>query len=328
MPDPEGAAQRLATLQAQREVVPSDPELSGRWHRHGVPSPVARWNYHPEYEVHLITTGTGWFVVGDCIDIFTAGQLVLVGSNVPHHWISDLEPGERLPQRDVVFQFHPDWIERCSQLLPELGRLAAVLQQSRRGIEFSGSAREAATVQLHAIGSTSGAERLSHIFGLFGIFADSTEDERHLLAGEWVAAQGQHVDRAAQHRIDLAFDFIFTHLGDPDLRLAAAADHVGMSEWAFSRYLLGSAASVSATRSAVSGSARPASCCAGPPFRSQPSPTGSAMPICPTSTASSGLTTATRRVSTAAEAASGRDGPMENGALGSQQTTGRRHRLV
>lgn len=236
MPGPEGAAQRLATLHAQREVVPSDPELSGRWHRHGVPSAVARWNYHPEYEVHLITAGTGWFVVGDCIDIFTAGQLVLVGSNVPHHWISDLEPGERLPERDVVFQFHPDWIERCSPLLPELGRLAGVLQQSRRGIEFSGLAREAATAQLHAIGSTGGAERLSHIFGMLGIFADSTEGERHLLADEWVAAPGEQADRAAQDRIDLAFDFIFTHLGDSDLRLAAAAAHVGMSEWAFSRY--------------------------------------------------------------------------------------------
>src|SRR4051794_14990942 len=101
-------AQRLATVGAAREVVPKDPEVSARWHRHGVPSPYSRWNYHPEYEVHLIRIGAGRYVVGDRIDTFSAGQLVLVGSNVPHHWISDLEPGEVIADRDVVFQFHPD----------------------------------------------------------------------------------------------------------------------------------------------------------------------------------------------------------------------------
>ena len=121
MPQSEQVAHRLATIRAAREVVPSDPDHSARWHRHGVPSPFSRWNHHPEYEVHLITAGTGWYVVGDRIDVFAAGQLVLVGSNVPHHWISDLAPGERLPERDVVFQFHPQWIDRCADLLPELG---------------------------------------------------------------------------------------------------------------------------------------------------------------------------------------------------------------
>jgi AraC-like DNA-binding protein len=37
-------------------------------------------------------------------------------------------------------------------------------------------------------------------------------------------------------RVDLAFGYIFAHLGDADLRLADTARHVGMSESAFSRY--------------------------------------------------------------------------------------------
>lgn len=57
------AALRLATIRAAREVVPSDPSLSARWHMHGVPSPFSRWNHHPEYEVHLIRFGTGRYIV-------------------------------------------------------------------------------------------------------------------------------------------------------------------------------------------------------------------------------------------------------------------------
>ena len=131
-------AQRLATIPAAREVVPSDPRLSARWHMHSVPSPYSRWNYHPEYEVHLIRFGTGRYIVGDRIDAFSAGQLVLVGSNLPHHWISDLEPGEIIADRDIVFQFHPDWIRRCQAVLPELSDVNPLLKRSARGIEFTG----------------------------------------------------------------------------------------------------------------------------------------------------------------------------------------------
>jgi AraC-like DNA-binding protein/mannose-6-phosphate isomerase-like protein (cupin superfamily) len=235
MPETEQVAHRLATVRAAREVVPSDPNHSARWHRHGVPSPFSRWNHHPEYEVHLITAGTGWYVVGDRIDVFAAGQLVLVGSNVPHHWISDLGPGERLPERDVVFQFHPQWIDRCADLLPEVATLRSLLNQSRRGIEFIGPTRDAATEHLQAIGATEGAARLAHVFGLLGRMADSPEAEQRFLAAEWSAPRSDQADGAAD-RVDLAFGYIFAHLGDPDLRLADTARHVGMSESAFSRY--------------------------------------------------------------------------------------------
>ena len=230
----EQTAQRLATIEAAREVVPSDPNHSARWHRHGVPSPYSRWNYHPEYEVHLITAGSGWYVVGDRIDVFSAGQLVLVGSKVPHHWISDLAAGERLPERDVVFQFHPQWVDRCADLLPEISSLRTLLDQSRRGIEFFGRTREAASTHLQAIGTTEGATRLAHVFGLLGRMSDAPAEDRRFLAAEWSAPRSDH--DAGVDRIDLAFGYIFAHLGDPDLRLAETARHVGMSESAFSRY--------------------------------------------------------------------------------------------
>ncbi len=229
-------AKRLAEVRAAREVVPGDPDLSARWHRHGVPSPYSRWNYHPEYEVHLITAGTGWFVVGDCIDIFTADQLVLVGSNVPHHWISDLEPGQQLPERDVVFQFHPDWVAACAAQLPELGKLESVLRESRRGIAFDGAARHTAARHLLAIGATTGPTRLAHIFGLFGAFVDAGEGEKRLLSDQWSTGQLRYPESGAADRIDLAYSYMLSHLADPDLKMRDAARHIGLSESAFSRY--------------------------------------------------------------------------------------------
>ena len=67
------------------------------------------------------------------------------------------------------------------------------------------------------------------------MLSDAREDERRFVAAEWTASRSEHEDGAAD-RVDLAFGYIFAHLGDPDLRLAGTARHVGMSESAFSRY--------------------------------------------------------------------------------------------
>ncbi len=231
-PLPVVVARRLATVPAARELVPTDPGLSARWHMHGVPSPYSRWNYHPEYEIHLIRSGTGRYIVGDHIDTFAAGQLVLVGSNLPHHWISDLAPGEVIPDRDVVFQFHPQWVQKCQDVLPELSGLQALLKKSARGIEFTGETALRAAQDLHAIGDHQGPRRLQHIFGLLGLLADSPDADQHTLTKEWLPPL---TDESAADTIDRALTFILDHLTD-DVRLASVAHHVGLSESAFSKY--------------------------------------------------------------------------------------------
>ena len=66
------------------ECISQDPKFSFYWHCHDFPAPIARWNYHPEYELHLIRYSSGHYFVGDYIGRFEPGNLVLVGPNIPH----------------------------------------------------------------------------------------------------------------------------------------------------------------------------------------------------------------------------------------------------
>ena len=180
--------------------------------------------------MHLIRSGTGRFVVGDHVGTFRAGQVVLVGSNLPHHWISDLAPGERIEGRDVVFQFHPQWFEDCLALLPELNAVVPLLRRARRGIEFLGAAASAAVAPLTAIGATGGVARIEQILGLLEILAAAPAAQTRLLATPWVPP----ADLAGTEWIDQ----VLTELAenpDPDLRMASVAARVGLSESAFSR---------------------------------------------------------------------------------------------
>jgi len=225
-------AERLLGMRANREVIPEDPNHSVRWHEHDYPSPVARWNYHPEYELHLIRKGTGKFIVGDHIGTFEAGHLALVGSGLPHDWVSDLKPGEVLQGRDVLIQFDGKWVERAASIVPEMAEVKPLLEQSSRGIEFLGRSARAAAVSLEAMGTSTGLQRLQHLFDVLAILSRAPESERRYLADEWFRPQ---LDGQAAAVVDLVLEYVFSnHAGS--VRMSEAAALVGMSEPTFSKY--------------------------------------------------------------------------------------------
>ncbi len=191
-------AGRLVGTPAARELVPTVPGQSARWHIHDYPGPYCRWNYHPQYEIHLIQHSSGRFIVGDCIDTFAAGQLTLIGSNLPHHWISDTVPGEHVSDRDVVFQFHPTWVAGCRRLVPEFAALDPLLRRAARGLAFDPDTAHAATPHLMAIGDRTGLERLAAIVGLLTVTrAGSSRTDPH--AGQRAAVPTDR-HRRSRHR--------------------------------------------------------------------------------------------------------------------------------
>lgn len=222
---------RLLQRRAPLELVPKVVGLSARWHTHDYPGPYCRWHYHPEYEVHLIQRGTGTSIVGDHIGRFGPGHLVLVGSNLPHHWISDLPAGERITERDVVLQLHPDWIAECQRLLPELGSIQGLLERAARGVEFDGRVAEAAATELVAVGHSVGTRRLGHLLNLLTLLDEAPPDEARLLASPWTPS----LDGAqASDLVDATLAYIFGHLED-EVSMAKIAPLTGLSPSGFSR---------------------------------------------------------------------------------------------
>jgi AraC-like DNA-binding protein len=225
-------AERLLGIRANREVIPADPNRSVRWHEHDYPSPLARWNYHPEYEVHLIRKGTGKFIVGDHIGTFEAGHVALIGSGLPHDWVSDLEPGQVLERRDAVIQFDGKWIQQCAAVMPELAEVRQLLDQSARGIQFLGTTAADAAASIEAMGASEGLARLRHLITLFTVLAGSPPEDRRYLADEWFRPQ---LDGQAAAVVDLVLEYVFNHHAG-SVRMSEAAALVGMAEPTFSKY--------------------------------------------------------------------------------------------
>ena len=196
---------------------------------HGFPTPLARWHYHDEYELHLITATSGKAFVGDWIGQFQPGHLVLTGPRLPHNWVSMDLPQDGVPQRDWVIQFPHVPIEQASAHIPEMREVMPLLERAKHGIEFFDMG-ERALGYWQRIKATQGLVRLGVFCEFLGALAEC-KDYR-LLSN----APIQSVDNDAQlDQINAILSRITDNLAD-DLSAADLAQELGMNESRFSRF--------------------------------------------------------------------------------------------
>jgi AraC-like DNA-binding protein len=196
---------------------------------HGFPTPLARWHFHDEYELHLITASSGKAFVGDWIGPFQPGHLVLCGPRLPHNWISLDLPECGIAERDLVIQFRHEPIAQAAAVIPELAEVLPLLERSRHGIEFFGLSERA---HAHWIG-------VKHSRGVrrFVAFSDFLADlarctDYRLLSDVQVEGEGDAIE---VEQINTIVDRITSDLAQP-LSSAEAAACLGMSPSQFSRF--------------------------------------------------------------------------------------------
>ena len=211
------------------EVVICPPAESFRWFAHDYPHHLAKWHYHPEYELHLTGAGRGVMMVGDHLGEFEPGCLVLTGPNVPHNWVSAIAPGEVLRGRDVLVQFTQGWADRVTGLCPELGALRQLFEDAAWGVEFTGATARAGQALLAGIGPARGAERVILFLRLMDRLARDPADRRRLSR---LAPNAAPADLPPE--LDRAMRFIMERHAEP-LSLAGVARHCGLAPQAFSR---------------------------------------------------------------------------------------------
>ena len=128
---------------------------------HGYPFRTVRWHFHPEYELHLVTSTIGNRYVGDHIGPFVPGDFVLVGPNLPHNWISNVGPGETVEERCIVLMFSQECISGCLSLFPELRFVERLLKEASQGLKFGASLSERAEPLMRELLQSEGARRIS-----------------------------------------------------------------------------------------------------------------------------------------------------------------------
>lgn len=100
------------------------------------------WHYHPEFELTLITHGSGTRLVGDHREDYHPGDLVLLGPNLPHTWFSDRAGRTSKAHQAMVIQFLPGAFPPEVLAMPEFRAVGVLLSRAAQGVRFNGRAAQ------------------------------------------------------------------------------------------------------------------------------------------------------------------------------------------
>lgn len=201
-----------------------------RYLQHGYPSDLVRWHCHEEYELHYIAETRGKVFIGDYIGNFSANSLFLVGPNLPHNWISELDANKQVPVRDLVVNFSHDFIQNCAGNFPEMQSMQGLWENAQFGIEFlDPKVIEAAKQYFEEIALFTGFKRLTRFWSLLELLSTSKQI-RMLSRSSEHTSTGKKVLKQMSHAITYITDNF-----DADISQEEVADLVNMSNTYFSK---------------------------------------------------------------------------------------------
>ena len=191
-------------------------------------SPLIRWHYHEEYELHLIVETSGKVFVGDYIGGFEPGHLVLTGPLLPHNWISTDSHKQDVPIRDRALQFSDEPLRKASEVIPEFNDLLSLLERASHGIEFIGISDQVAARMKHIKEST-GIARFTEFLQLLQEL--SRHDQYNLLSSTKIHSFDADDSLNQIHEV---VDYITENYGTP-FNMTEICERFGMSSSYFSR---------------------------------------------------------------------------------------------
>lgn len=189
-----------------------------------VPQFEFKWHYHPEYELTLITKGKGKRLVGDNYGNFEAGDLVLLGSGLPHTWSSDRFQEKKVSA--VVIQFSDEFIRKFLTL-QEFNKISRLLASSDRGLFFPDSKK--LSVELEKVPEQNG---IGKITSLLTILQKLTGLKSKRLSSEYFNAVKSE---ETENRINKVCQFIQKKAAE-NISLAQIAGLIHLSRSAFSKF--------------------------------------------------------------------------------------------
>ena len=124
-------------MKPHRELIRHPQNASWRFYLRELEALPFEWHYHPEYELTLTVQSSGERYIGDHIEPYSSGDLVLTGPNLPHSWAS--QPGLGGVHRVYVLWFRQQWVTDLARQFPEFEPLQQLFLQSHRGLAWSKS---------------------------------------------------------------------------------------------------------------------------------------------------------------------------------------------
>ncbi|MFC5410109.1 AraC family transcriptional regulator [Larkinella bovis] len=160
------------------------------------------WHYHPELELHYVIRGEGVRFIGDNVSNFSAGEILLVGENLPHTWRCNeayLQENADLKVEAILMQFRPDCFGRDFLNLAETQSIRRLYERALRGLLIKGKTSEKVADLLYSAVEARPLQRLIILLSILEILAQS--DELETITSEQVFYQSNELETVRLNKV-------------------------------------------------------------------------------------------------------------------------------
>ena len=220
-------------MQAQLLKVSKDLSQSFVARTDKLPYLYDRWHYHPEIELTFIERGWGTRFVGDNIEEFNSGDLILLGSNLPHVWRSDNSFYQNNPEKFVVahvIQFIPEILNDSFIKLPEMQSVFKLLEQAQMGIKIEGDFKYEVKAKILEMSNLKGARRISLLIDILEMIVH--HENKHTLSSTNFMQNYHGYDT---EKINKVYEYVLSNFQE-EITLKKMADLAHLSETHFCRF--------------------------------------------------------------------------------------------
>lgn len=198
------------------------------------------WHFHEEYELVLIVKGRGTKFIGDSVSMFEDGELVLIGSNIPHLFRCNedyYKKNSKLVASSIFIHFNEDSLGPGFFNLPEMKQVRKLLDNSFYAPQIFGKMKKYVIHKLYEISEQKPAQRLLSLLEILVKLSESKE-LKPLLSNDFIAKNRMMAtsnNAKDTERIHKVFEFIMKNYKH-EMYLKEIASMLNMSNVSFSRY--------------------------------------------------------------------------------------------
>lgn len=190
------------------------------------------WHYHPELELVVILKSEGTCFIGDSIEKFEVGDVVLIGKNLPHMWLNDegyFDQDSNLSAKAIAIHFKQDYLGKIFFETPEMIHLLELFERARFGLKFLNINKKLIT-DIQNMLELKGFDKTVSFLIILNKLAKHTQTKR--LASQGFVNSFKSTKSDTQDKVQA---YIFSNF-NKEINLDEAANIAHMNTSAFSRY--------------------------------------------------------------------------------------------
>ena len=190
------------------------------------------WHFHPEFELVAIIRSSGTRFVGDNIERFDKGDVVLIGKNIPHLWLNDdayFEENSNLMAEAIAVHFEKEFLGKGFLEMPEMYPLSNLFEMAARGLRFL-NVKESLLNEFKLLPSL---DPTGQVIKIIDILSHLSKHKEYKLVCSSTYVNSFH--KTENKRLDKIYEYVFENFNTP-ISSSNVAEIIGMDKSAFSRF--------------------------------------------------------------------------------------------